>query len=165
MQEIELSQHKVAILDDEDFARLRQHRWIYRGERNGRPGYAIRHVKDGQRYRTVYLHREVMSPIPPGYEVIFRNGDRLDCRRANLRVVSRQEARRQHRRARSDSRSGVKGISYNRRPGTWSVTVYRSGRSRRVGTFLTQKEAADAYLAALAREEAERAEVPEVVGR
>jgi HNH endonuclease len=165
MQEIELSQNKVALLDDEDFARLRQYRWHYRSERNGRPGYAIRHVKDGRRYRTGYLHREVVGPVPPGYEVVFRNGDRLDCRRENLRVVSKEEARRLHLRARSNSQSGIKGISYNPRPHTWSADVYRNGRARRVGTFLTQKEAVDAYLAALAREEAERAEVPEVVGR
>ena len=165
MQQIELSQNKVAILDDEDFARLRQYHWLYRSERNGGAGYAIRHAKDGQRYRTVYLHREVMSPVPPGYQVIFRNGDRLDCRHANLRVVSKEEARRLHFRARSNSQSSIKGISYNPWPHTWSVDVYRNGRARRIGTFLTQKEAVDAYLAALAREEVERSAVPEVVER
>jgi DNA polymerase V len=54
-----------------------------------------------------------------------------------------------------------------RRPGHVQRGLFEppDGRSRRVGTFFTRQEAVDAYLAALAREEAERAEVPEVVGR
>jgi hypothetical protein len=34
-----------------------------------------------------------MGPVPPEHEVIFRNGDKLDCRKENLRVVNKQEAR------------------------------------------------------------------------
>src|SRR5580692_9987600 len=145
MQRIELSQNQVAILDDEDFTRLRHYHWIYRGERNSGQGYAIRHEKVGKKYRSIYLHRDIMAPIPPDCEVVFRNGDRLDCRRDNLRVVSKQEARRLHRRARSNSQSGMKGISYNERPKTWSVDIYRDGQVKRVGTFDRRQDAIDEY--------------------
>src|SRR5262249_20745590 len=83
----------------------------------------------------------------------------------NLRVVSKQEARQHHRRARSNSKSGIKGITYNRRPRTWSVDVYRNGRARRVGTFLTLGEAQDAYQEALRRENPDLHTAPEVVER
>src|SRR5262249_8675914 len=99
----------------------------------------VRHAKVNGKDRLLYLHRQLMGP-QEGQEVLFRNHDTLDCRRENLRVVSKQEARQHHRRARSNSRSGVKGITYNRRPRPWSVDVYRNGRARRVGTFLTLKE-------------------------
>src|SRR5215469_763187 len=102
MQFIELTQDQIAVLDDEDFTRLSPFHWCYRGERNGGPGYAMRHVREGKKYRTAYLHREVTGPVPPGHEVVFLNGDRLDCRRVNLRAVPKEEARRLHRRARSD---------------------------------------------------------------
>lgn len=145
MNQIPLSQNQIALLDDEDFARLSHFHRCFRGEGDGAAGYAIRHVRDGKKYRTVYLHREVVGPVPAGHEVIFRNGDRLDCRRENLAVVTKQEARQHHLHARSNSKSGIKGISYNPRPRTWSVDIYRNGQAKRVGTFLTLKEAQDAH--------------------
>src|ERR1700674_5418377 len=100
-QQINLSQNKIAVLDDEDFARFSAFHWCYRAERNNKPGYAIRHVKLDGTYKTEYLHRALMNP-PPGKEVIFLNHDRLDCRRANLKIVTKEEAR-QHHRVRTDS--------------------------------------------------------------
>src|SRR5262245_56759924 len=114
MRELLLSQGQVALVDDADFPLLSDCRWCYRAERGGRQGYAVRHVKIEGKDRLCYLHRQIMQP-PAGMEVIFRNGDRLDCRRDNLLVVTTQEARQHHLRARSNSQSGIKGISYNRR--------------------------------------------------
>ena len=71
MQHIPLSQGRIALVDDDDFARVSPYHWFYRGERNSGQGYAIRHDKDGKKYRTVYLHREIMGPVPPEHEVIF----------------------------------------------------------------------------------------------
>jgi hypothetical protein len=165
MQHIPLSQNQIALVDDEDFARVSRYHWCYRGERNGGPGYAIRHDRDGKAYRTVYLHREIMGPVPPGHEVIFRNGDRLDCRRENLLVVTKQEARQHHQAARSNSESGIRGLKYNRGPRTWSVDLYRDGQAKRVGTFLTLEEAKDAHEQALRRENPGLHAAPERVER
>src|SRR5262249_16259248 len=77
MQHIPLSQGQIALVDDDDFACVSQYHWCYRGERNSGQGYALRHDKDGKKFRTVYLHREIMGLVPPEHEVIFRNGDRL----------------------------------------------------------------------------------------
>jgi hypothetical protein len=166
MRQIPLSQDQVALLDDEDYARLSQFHWCYRAERNRGPGYAIRHAKDGKKYRTSYLHREVMGPVPPGCEVVFKNGDRLDCRKENLAVVTKKEARQHHLRARSDSKSGVKGIKFNGRAGTWSVDVYRDGQVKRVGTFWTLQDAREGYQRALRLDNADlHAPAPERVER
>jgi hypothetical protein len=164
MQHIPLSQGQVAIVDDADHPALADFRWSYRAERDGRQGYAVRHHKVDGKDRLCYLHREIMRP-PDGHEVIFRNGDRLDCRRENLCVVTKQEARQHHLRARSNSQSGIKGISYNRRPRTWSVDIYRNGQAWRVGTFLTLKEAQDAHQEALRRENPDLHRAPDRVER
>jgi HNH endonuclease len=144
MQTIPLSQNQVAIVDDEDFERLRGFRWFFRGERDKKQGYAIRHRKDGKTYKTQYLHREIVGPIPPGHEVIFRNGDKLDCRKENLATVTTAEARQHHKNARSNSDSGIKGIHFNHLARTYSVDVYRDGRAQRVGTFDTLTDAQEA---------------------
>jgi HNH endonuclease len=96
------------------------------------------------------LHRQIMDP-PTGKEVIFLNHDRLDCRRSNLRVVSKEEAR-QHHRVRCDSKSSVKGVRFNAESDTWSAFTYRHGHCHHVGTFYAREEAAAAYESELKRE-------------
>src|SRR5215471_15585893 len=103
MRQIPLSQSGFARVDDEDYARLAGFRWCYRREKNQRQGYAVRHVKVDDNDRLSYLHREIMNP-PPDHQVIFRNYDTLDCRRGNLLVVTKEQAR-QHHRVRKDSKS------------------------------------------------------------
>jgi hypothetical protein len=144
MQQIELSQNKVVVLDDEDFARFSQFHWCYRPERGGALGYAMRHVKVDGRHRTQYLHRAIVGPVEPGHEVIFLNHDKLDCRRENLRVVTVSEARRRHR-VRRDSKSGVKGLTYNPKYDTWTAAMYRHGHCYWVGTYRTKEAAEAAY--------------------
>jgi hypothetical protein len=161
MQQIELSQGQVALVDDADFPLLSEHRWCYRPERGGRQGYAVRHAKVEGKDRLAYLHREIMQP-PPGMEVIFLNHDRLDCRRENLRVVSKQEAR-QHHRVRRDSQSGSKGVRYNAESDTWSAYTYRHGNCYHVGTFPYQHQAEQAYQAELRKENPDLHAAPERV--
>src|SRR4051812_3277580 len=94
--EVPLSQGRVAPLDPDDHARLSRFRWCYRPERGGAQGYAVRHVKEGGRAGLSYMHREVARPAE-GLHVIFLNHDRLDCRKANLKAVSKDDALRHHR--------------------------------------------------------------------
>ena len=51
--------------------------------------------------RLSYLHDEIMRP-PEGHVVVFLNRNRLDCRRSNLLVVPKEEARRYRRKQISD---------------------------------------------------------------
>lgn len=162
MNTIPLSNDYEALLDDDDFERLSRFHWCYRGERNGAQGYAIRHAKVDDKYKTVYLHREVMNP-PPGHEVVFRNHDRLDCRRENLLVVTKQEARRHHR-VRRDSRTGLKGIRFNSSSRKWTALFYRNGNCLCLGTFDTQEAAMSAYQKAANGEQSDSPAAPQSAG-
>jgi hypothetical protein len=163
MRQILLSQGQVALVDDQDFSLLSDFRWCYRAERDGRQGYAVRHRKTDGKDRLCYLHREVL-PAPEGHETIFLNHDRLDCRRENLKVVTKEEARRHHR-VRSDSRSGVKGVRFNPDGGTWTAVTYRHGRCYHVGTYYTREQAEAAYEAELRKENPDLHTAPERVDR
>jgi len=164
MRQIQLTQNKIALLDDEDFIRLGHYHWCYRGERDGKLAYAIRHAKDEKKYRTTYLHREVVGEVPPDHEVIFKNHDRLDCRRENLAVVTTEDARRHHR-ARKDSRTGIAGIRFNPDGGTWSAHIIRGGHSSSIGGFTSKKEAIDAHRRRLLEENPDLHTAPEVIER
>jgi hypothetical protein len=163
MQEIPLSQDQVALVDDQDYPLLSDFRWCYRPERNGRQGYAVRHHKVNGKDRLCYLHRQIL-PAPEGHETIFLNHDRLDCRRDNLRVVSKHEAR-QHHRVRSDSKSGSKGVRYNADGDTWSAVIYRNGHCYHVGTFYSKEAAQAAYEQELRRENPDLHTAPKPVER
>lgn len=80
---IELTQGFVAIIDREDWKRVRRHSWHVtfsrgRGRSQGQP-YA-RATVNGLR---VYLHRFVMN-AQPGSHVDHDNWQTLDCRKGNL---------------------------------------------------------------------------------
>jgi HNH endonuclease len=143
MQHILLSQNKVALVDDDDFARFSKHRWCYRADRNQGPGCAVRHVKVNGKDRLSYLHREVMD-APAGKEVIFLNHDRLDCRKENLKIVSKHEAKWYHQ-ARRDSETGIKGVKYKSSARKWYASITRFGDFHHLGAFDTKEKALEAY--------------------
>jgi hypothetical protein len=146
--QIPLSQGKVAEVDPQDHTLFNEHKWYYRADRNHAPGCAVRHAKVKGKDRLSYLHREIVN-APAGKFVIFLNHDKLDCRRANLKIVSPHEARWYHQ-ARRDSKSGIKGVKSA--PGNkWYASITRFGVIHHLGTFLTKDAAQEAYLAAAKR--------------
>ena len=161
MQEINLNQDMTVVLDDEDFANLSQYHWCYRGEPNSDLGYAMRHARIDGKNKTVYMHREIMNP-PPGHDVIFKNHDRLDCRRANLCVVTKKEARR-HNRVRRDSKTGIKGVRFSPSSYTWSAYIFRDGICCKIGTYDSREEAVKAYEDEVMKENAHLFNGPPVV--
>jgi hypothetical protein len=172
MQTIPLSQGKVAIVDDADYPLVSDFKWCFRADSDRSGGYALRHIKINGKARKLYLHRQLMES-QDGKEVIFLNHDKLDCRRANLKVVSHDEAR-QHHRVRRDSKSGIKGVKYNPGFDTWSAYTYRHNHCYHVGTYGTKEAAKAAYEAELKKEnpdlhkapqKVERANNPESVGK
>lgn len=83
MAEIILRTGCVALLDDEDLPLAAGHRW----SQMGKEGYVIRFkgMTRNKTQSTIRLHRLVVRAGPRDV-VEFINGNRLDCRRANLRL-------------------------------------------------------------------------------
>jgi hypothetical protein len=162
MQQIPLTQGQFALVDDADYPLLADFKWCYRGERDSL-GYAVRHIKIDGKNRLCYLHRSLMEP-KPGQEVIFLNHDCLDCRRANLKVVSKEEARRHHR-VRSDSETGIKGVRYNPDKGVWNAYVCRNGITQSLGIFHHEEDAAYAYEQRIQSENPALCYAPEKIDR
>lgn len=133
--------------------------------RVGTGGYVVR------TYRGLhYLHRDIAQPAD-GMVVDHINGVNHDCRRGNLRVVTRQQNMWNSRR-RSSSRSMYKGVvlisEKKRSPNTkdFSARVMRNGKQVHLGVFSTEVEAALAYDAAARAEYGEYARLnfPEAGG-
>jgi hypothetical protein len=87
------------------------------------------------------MHRLLLNP-PEGVEVDHINGNTLDNRRANLRICTHAENSR-NRRGRSNSKSGVKGVTPY--PGGWRATINVNGKNVHLGCFTNIDDAAEAY--------------------
>ena|SRR5690606_37156739 len=136
-KEIPLTQGKVAIVDDEDYERLVRFKWAYHNK-----GYALRMVREGGKHRTIFMHREILK-APAGLYVDHINGDGLDNRRQNLRLATAQQNH-FNRRPRVCT-SQYKGVSWHSRSQKWLASIKVNGKSRHLGYFDDEKEAALAY--------------------
>jgi len=81
MAEIKLANGQVALVDEADLPKVSRWKW------NVGSGYARRTTRSGG----IYMHRFIMD-ASPGMDVSHINHNRLDNRRANLRIVPHVEA-------------------------------------------------------------------------
>ena len=138
MSEIQLTQGKVATVDDADFDWLSKGKWYARKSSAGNTWYAMRKAKK----KTVLMHRSILE-INPEEFTDHKNFNGLDNRRCNLRVCT--NAQNQHNaRKRADNTSGYKGVT-KRLYGKWEAKIRNGGKQIYLGTFSSLKEAVVAY--------------------
>jgi hypothetical protein len=145
-QVIPLSGMEVALVSAEDYARLAVHRWSVHARRvRGRTVYASR--KTGIGNGKIFMHREVLSDIPIGQEVDHINGNGLDNRRENLRLVNRS-VNKQNGPAYRGSVSRFKGVTlkrYHSGNTAWEARIRKDGHLFGLGRFASEEQAARAY--------------------
>lgn len=144
---IPLTQGKSAIVDADDWQWLSQ--WTWHIARCRHTFYAKRTFYPEARKRlhyTIRMHR-VICNARDGDIVDHINGNGLDNRRSNLRLVSHAENCQNRPHLRSDNTSGATGI-YERRPGIFRVHITRFGKRTWLGTFKTFESAVDARIKA-----------------
>lgn len=128
---------RFALVDQGDGLRLGRFVWTMDGK-----GYVHRQEGNGSgSVRKLYLHREVLGLVPgDGLVADHRNGDPLDNRRENLRVVTRVENAQNGRRRGGSSRH--RGVCRAKANGKWAAYGTVGGRQHHLGFFDTEAEAA-----------------------
>ena len=142
MKTIELTQGKMAMVDDEDFEWLNQFKW-HAAQRSGGLIYAQGQV-DGKHQ---LMHRVIMT-TKSGQEIDHINGDGLDNRRDNMRVCSHQQNLANSKISKTN-KSGYKGVhlmkvSHNS-PRPWRAQILVDGEIISLGSFSSPVEAAIAH--------------------
>jgi hypothetical protein len=135
-RQIPLSRGLSALVDAADYAWLSQ--WKWNAHASGRRHhYAARSVqRDGKRQH-VYMHRLLTGESG---EVDHINGNKLDNRRANLRVVSHPENTRNQRTKRLGCTTEHIGV-YREADGRWRAQITRDYRTKNLGTYASLEQA------------------------
>lgn len=145
-EKIPLTKGKTAIVDDEYYAQVKTYKWSYHGVNRG---YAARGMHENGKIRIIKLHHEIIGRPPEGYEIDHINGNRLDNRRSNLRVVTHQQNTFNSRK-RSPAIPGVnpssfKGVTWRNDRSKWVSRITIGGQRFYLGLYPTEREAALAY--------------------
>ncbi len=135
-QRIPLTKGQVALVDDADYRWLAQWDWRFSSA-----GYALRTIYPHNKRRDIQMHRVIMD-AQRGQLVDHINGNRLDNRRCNLRLVSRSQNQWNRRKNRKGS-SPYKGVSYHRKG--WHARIRWHRRRLHLGYYDTPEMAARVY--------------------
>ncbi len=131
MIEVQLTQNKVALIDDVDAPKVLAKSWIARQKQDGR-WYA---VESGNAW--VSMHRFILGLTDRMQWADHKNNDGLDNRRANLRITTPS--------GNGHNRIGVKGCYFETARQKWHASITINYKKFLIGRFETEQEAIEAY--------------------
>jgi hypothetical protein len=144
-KEIILSRGKVALVDDEDYNKLKVFKWF--AHPDGITFYAYR--KNPQKIPSHLKMHQVIMASSGDLQVDHIDGDGLNNQRANLRLVTNRENCQNRHVQTSNKYPGVQKYTGNlTKP--YRAKIYVKGRQKHIGFFKTEEDAAIAYRVACA---------------
>lgn len=138
MIEIDLSQGKTALIDEDDYDKVSQYVW--HAHKSTDNAFYARCTKDRV---YLYMHRLIMD-AKDGYSVDHINGNRLDNRKSNLRICSHAQNL-ANRPKQANNKSGFKGVIFDKSRNKWRSEIRVDGKSYYLGRFDDKIDAAVAY--------------------
>jgi hypothetical protein len=139
-----LTQGKFAIVDPNDYYRLREYKW--HALRKYYKFYAARRIpnRKGEKGKTIHMHREVAN-TPDGLLCDHINGNALDNRKANLRSATALQNKWNSRKYSQSCSSKYKGVRFHKGIQKWTAMITVRHKRIHLGTFEDETEAAKAY--------------------
>ena len=141
MKLIELTQGRVAIVDDEDFDWLSKWKWCY--WRAKKTGYATRTDYSGSKQKSIWMHVAVMQHHrlwKRGKEVDHENTCGCDNRKSNLRIPT-SSGQQVNTGLRTNNTSGVAGVNWDKEKSKWQTRISTNGKRKHLGYYVDLNEA------------------------
>ncbi len=137
-------------VDEGDYEKVRHINWKPEcGKRVKRKDncYAVAwgYFSDDDKYKKIFMHRFILG-VNGDEEIDHINGDGLDNRRKNLRIVShRENCQNLHFKRTSE----YPGVSFNTFANKWTARIQVNGVYKHLGYFTSEKKAYETYKMAL----------------
>lgn len=138
MKEIQLTQGKVALVDDDNFETLNQYKWF--AVKLGNVFYARRNISVNGKRSGQFMHNIIMGR--KGVDHIDRDG--LNNKVSNLRFCTKSENG-MNRCKQRNTTSIYKGVSFHKRNNNWKASIRLEGKDIYLGCFTNEVDAAKAY--------------------
>jgi len=136
---IKLTKQKYAIIDDEDYNKIKQYTWYTDNPKASYTCYACTSIHK----KNIKMHRMIMRVTNVDIPIDHANGNGLDNRKKNLRICTKKDNARNSRPKKHKIKSKYKGV-WKRASGKWCAVI--GGKTRvYLGDFYTEKRAAIAY--------------------
>ena len=135
--EIKLPSGLSAFIDDQDFLLAEQYRWHALRKRHTTYVQTGVYSSRTKKQKTMSLHRLLLN-AKKGEMVDHIDGDGLNNRRANLRIVTASQNQWNRRLNRETGRKGVRFVG-------WEAAIKVKGRRIMLGHYDTEAEAVAAY--------------------
>lgn len=149
MKTIQLTQGFVALVDDTDYERVSAHKWRALIDRRRNKVYAVRKTHGPHSSRTsLYMHREILGVTDPQVKVDHDDRDGLNNQRYNLRKCVTGENNANSVKRSDGVSSRYKGVCWHKRDKKFYAAIKIRGRSKHLGAFTDESDAALAYDAA-----------------
>lgn len=153
MRSIPLTQGYAALVDDDDYERLAQYTWYAHPSELRNTWYARTNIPiaEGGRgeYKAWYMHRMIMGVLDnPNLDVHHKDENGLHNFKSNLEVMDSTQHKLLHEGVRSDSTTGYRGVTYNKRRRKYRARLYMYYTLMLDSYHDTPEEASAAYEAA-----------------
>lgn len=137
---ISLTQNKFAIIDNEDWDKIKDYSWCISTDNN-----IVAYIKGSGRKnrKLILLHRLIMN-AKQGQEIDHINRNRLDNRKNNLRFCNRSQNN-MNAKKRKGTLSKYKGVTWSKRDKKWKSYIGLNGKFINLGSYDNEKIAALIY--------------------
>lgn len=105
-----------------------------------------KNLTNKSKLKRVYFHRHILGSIPKGKVVDHINGNSLDNRRVNLRIVSQQQNKRNLGGALTNSKSGIRGVYWSKQKNKWHAVIRHNRKGINLGFYDNIEDARKARL-------------------
>lgn len=149
MRIIELSKNQVALVDDCDYGRVSKFKWYALATPRG-VFYACRTKRLPNGGKTSQLmHRFILRLRSPKRKIDHKDGDGLNNVRTNIRPCTARQNSMNCRKQKNRS-SRYKGVRWHKDDKVWTaqIQIHVRGKSKHLGHFDVEEDAARAYDAA-----------------
>lgn len=138
-REIALSKGMIALVSEEDFEWFSQFKWHVVWEKCTQSYYAEAWLYSPLRVREV-MHRMVMGcKKRDGKLVDHINGNTLDNRRENLRIVNHSQNAMNRKLESVNTSSGHRGVTFCKQTGKWAAKISTQDRNIWLGRYSSRE--------------------------